>query len=124
MLGTQYLMSLSWHATRPQEQDECIPLGILLAFPPLLYTALVPCSSSLSPSRQRSSIYVQLLLDTVLCARRSLLTLAPSTASSTSFLVAAWTISAAVYNAINKYALEERNLYHFTYPTRSTNHRQ
>lgn len=44
----------------------------------LLYTELVPCSMSLSPSMQMSR------------------TFAPSTASSTSFFIAALTMSAAV----------------------------
>lgn len=55
------------------------PLGTFTPFTALLYTAPVPCSMSLSPSMQRSR------------------TFAPSTESSTSFFIAAWTMSEAAY---------------------------
>ena len=55
-----------------------IPLGVLTPLTDLLYTAAVPASTALSPSLQRS------------------ITLAPSTASSTIFFVAACTMSAAI----------------------------
>ena len=67
-----------WSARAHGRIKHNAPFGTFTPLTALLYTAPVPCSSSLSPSTQRSS------------------TFAPSTHSSTSFFITLFTMSAAV----------------------------